>query len=71
MFKVALMMNACKSNADLVWRAQTMIFERVIGKRNDNYSNSELEKNNSCMHIAMLRKKRLLRVWWRALYSQG
>ena len=55
--KVTLLINACKSNADLVWCAQTMVFERVIGKRKDNYSKSELEKKNSCLHIAMLRKK--------------
>ena len=55
--KVTLMVNACKSNADLVWCAQTIVFERVIGKRNDNYTKSELEKKNSCMHIAMLGKR--------------
>ena len=55
--KVTLMVNACKSNADLLWCAQTMLFERVIGKRKENYSKAELEKKNSCMHVAMLRKK--------------
>ena len=42
--KVTLMVNACKSNADLAWCAQTMVFERVLGKKSDNYSKSELEK---------------------------
>ena len=36
--KVTLMINACKSNADLVWCAQTLAFERVIDKKAREFS---------------------------------
>ena len=29
--EVTLMINACKSNADLAWCAETMVFERALG----------------------------------------
>ena len=36
---------------------QTILAERVHGKRTDNYANAELQKKGSPVHVMMMRKK--------------
>jgi hypothetical protein len=55
--KLSVIIGACRSNAELVWVMQTILAERLHGKRTDNYANAELLKKGSPVHVMMLRKK--------------
>ena len=55
--KLSLILGMCHSNAQLIWVMQTILAERVHGKRDDNYSNAELGKKGSPVQVMMLRSK--------------
>jgi hypothetical protein len=55
--KLSVIISACRSNAELIWVMQTILAERVHGKRNDNYANAELQKKGSPLQVMMMRKK--------------
>ena len=55
--KLALILQACRANAELIWVMQTLLNERLVGKRSDNYAQSELTKKGSPVQIMILRKR--------------
>jgi hypothetical protein len=55
--KLSVIIGACRSNAELIWVMESILAERVHGKRTDNYANAELQKKGSPLHVMMMRKK--------------
>jgi hypothetical protein len=55
--KLSVIIGVCRSNAELIWVMETILAERVHGKRTDNYANAELQKKGSPLHVMMMRKK--------------
>ena len=55
--KLTIVIQACKTNADLLWAVETINEEKSSGKRKDNHSNTELKKKSSIVQICQLRKK--------------
>ncbi len=55
--KLNALLAQCKSNSEILWCMQTIVSEKLTGKRTENYSVNELTKKGSAIQLMLLRMK--------------